>query len=157
MTRLFVPEIGFEFTLAENWKFKLFYEHRNEELWNALGCGNHPEAVSAKAIYDFFETKFNELVRIRSRTDAIQRDINIAHDGMNKNRVYGVETILPAGTRLKLDRIYIRKGKEDFSSLSFYIEDSPDARIAKGKAKGFKKGRMRFWARLDDCNRIEFV
>lgn len=46
-------------------------------------------------------------------------------------------------TELKVDRIYIRKGKNKYSSLSFYVLN--------GKFKG-----CRFWAKLKDVNKIEF-
>jgi hypothetical protein len=52
----------------------------------------------------------------------------------------------PKGTVLCLDRIYIRKGASDFSSLSFFIKESPQDGL-KGK---------RFWAKLKDCNKIYF-
>lgn len=66
--------------------------------------------------------------------------------------------VLPKNTVLKLDRIYIRKGKEDFSSLSWYIEDTPLTLAAPVVGKrGFKQGKKRFWAKLDDCNGIEYV
>lgn len=50
---------------------------------------------------------------------------------------------LPAGTNLKVDRIYIRKGISEYSSITFY------ATIGKNK--------IRFWAKLSDCNTIEFT
>lgn len=56
---------------------------------------------------------------------------------------------LPKGTQLKIDRIYIRKGNEDYSSITFYIEDCPD--------KTFRpKKKIRFWSKLDDVNNIIF-
>lgn len=59
------------------------------------------------------------------------------------------------GTVLSVDRIYIRKGASDFSSISFYIEDSPEEKFKPGKKKGFKKGKLRFWAKLCDVNNME--
>jgi hypothetical protein len=53
---------------------------------------------------------------------------------------------LPENTTLKVDRIYIRKGAEEFSSLSFIIDSTLE--------KGLKGSR--FWAKLSDCNSIEF-
>lgn len=59
---------------------------------------------------------------------------------------------LPKDTVLKVDRIYIRKGGADFSSLTFNITDCPGIpQLAE------KKGpRRRFWAKLEDCNLIEY-
>lgn len=55
------------------------------------------------------------------------------------------EITLPKGTVLQVDRIYIRKGAVEYSSISFWAEG-----IGKGK-----RG-TRFWAKIDDCNQIEF-
>ena len=56
------------------------------------------------------------------------------------------EIIIPAGTVLTIDRIYIRKGVSDFSSITFYIYESI--------YKDLKKAR--FWASLTDVNKIEY-
>jgi hypothetical protein len=53
------------------------------------------------------------------------------------------EIMFPKGTSLKIDRIYIRKGSSDYSSITFYV--------GSGNLKG-----ARFWAKLADVNRIEF-
>lgn len=53
------------------------------------------------------------------------------------------ESFLPVGTILTVDRIYIRKGAQDFSSLSFWAQIPMD------------KKRFRFWAKLSDVNEIE--
>ncbi len=50
---------------------------------------------------------------------------------------------IPKGCILTVDRIYIRKGLTEFSSISFFIE-------------GLAKKKLRFWAKLEDCNNIEF-
>lgn len=49
---------------------------------------------------------------------------------------------LPIDTILIVDRIYIRQNASDFDSISF-------------KAKN-ELGKFRFWAKLDDVNKIEF-
>ena len=60
-------------------------------------------------------------------------------DGSDKTR----ELVISKGTTLKVDRIYIRKGNSDYSSLTFFI--------GSGDWKG-----CRFWAKLSDVNNIEF-
>lgn len=47
---------------------------------------------------------------------------------------------LPKGTRLRVDRIYIRKGKKEYDSLTFWALD-------------LSKKRVRFFARLADVNK----
>ena len=48
------------------------------------------------------------------------------------------------GDQLKVDRIYVRKGAAEYSSISFIIHK------AKSKIKG------RFWVKLDEANSLEF-
>jgi hypothetical protein len=48
---------------------------------------------------------------------------------------------LPAGTVLKVGRVYIRGNQRDFDSITFRVV-------------GTKKAR--FWVKLDDANTIEF-
>lgn len=53
---------------------------------------------------------------------------------------------LPAGTVLKVDRIYLRKGSEDFDSVSFRTVECPS---------NPKLAKKRFWAKLRHVNLIE--
>lgn len=55
---------------------------------------------------------------------------------------------LPAGTLLKVDRIYIRKNVEQYNSVTFRFYDLEPF------ADGVKYNG-RFWARLNEVNRIE--
>lgn len=57
------------------------------------------------------------------------------------------EVSIPSGSLLKVDRVYIRKGLHEYSSISFYVE-LPNQ---KGKPQ-----KCRFWASLQDCNNIYF-
>ena len=71
----------------------------------------------------------------------------------NKKFSYGNteehETVkLETGSKLTVDRIYIRKGTKDFSSVSFLLD------ILEKKRPFGEKG-MRFWAKLEDVNRME--
>lgn len=59
---------------------------------------------------------------------------------------------LPAGSLLSIDRIYIRKGVSDYSSITFYLKETTWKPLAAKK----KKGATRFWAKLHDVNLIEF-
>jgi len=61
-----------------------------------------------------------------------------------RDKMESVDVTVPKGTVLILDRIYVRKGKSGYSSLSF--------KIPKGD-KTF--GSCRFWAIIEDCNKIE--
>jgi hypothetical protein len=48
---------------------------------------------------------------------------------------------LPAGTQLKVERVYIRQGAPEYDSVTFRIVGQKNAR---------------FWVRLEDANKIEF-
>lgn len=61
---------------------------------------------------------------------------------------------LPAGTELIIDRYYIRQGLDGFDSVSFRIEGaSASAPLYHGTGSKAKR-QVRFWAKLDDVNRL---
>lgn len=73
-----------------------------------------------------------------------------------------IEVTLPAGTELSVDRIYIRKGASEYSSITFYAKRLPEItytgkRWHYGSSKPKKIKAFRFWAKLADCNQIEFT
>lgn len=118
--RLFIPEIGTILTLAEDWTFKVVNEQRNAGLAEIQGLTTgdyyHPFGTTES---DEWRGKFGQR---RVPNDA------------------GSYTF-PAGTSLEVDRIYIRKGNEDFSSVTFKTR-------VKGKV-------LRFFAKLDDVDKME--
>jgi hypothetical protein len=61
-------------------------------------------------------------------------------DGVITN---SVPVTLPAGMGLKVYRIYIRRGKKNFDSITFIVTHD---------AEGKKVKRQRFWAKLSDIN-----
>lgn len=152
--KMYIPEIGDKITLTSDWTFRLFEEGRNTALWNLLGmkqrgdwiqrladgkrfyCGSGPhqegwgwfaddgEKLEVMSFYNVRDGKVPELKHFEDE---------------------GTPATLKAGQRLSVDRVYIRKGASDFSSITFnYI----------GAPKG--SGRVRFWAKLADVNGLEF-
>lgn len=81
-----------------------------------------------------------------------------------------VQYVIPAGERLKIDRIYIRKNQGDFDSITFlwtgksipaHIETVPGINWGPGAQtpdRQYKvpKKPVRFWVKLDCANEIEF-
>jgi hypothetical protein len=66
---------------------------------------------------------------------------------------------LPIGSKLKIDRIFIRKGKEEFSSITFFLVGArtPRSTYDNGFRTVVLPARpVRFWAKLADVNTIEF-
>lgn len=106
------------------------------------------------------------------------------------NNLPPTKVLIPAGEILKIDRIYIRKGKDDFDSVTFlwkgkrtkaYSETKTGRRLVsvqpdRTTLQSLFSGRspapakyedysyvdktparpVRFWAKLDDVNTIEF-
>lgn len=76
----------------------------------------------------------------------------IEHLGFKYSDYKSTDVTLPADTVLQIDRIYIRQGLSEFSSISFYVKSTNN----KGGYFG-RPSTLRFWASLKDCNNIEFV
>lgn len=72
--------------------------------------------------------------------------------------------MLPILSVLKIDRIYIRKGLDDFSSITFFLKNCrTNPRVEtetdwNGNNRIVKIPRkpIRFWVKLEDANTIEF-
>ena len=77
------------------------------------------------------------------------------HPFYNSTPKKEIEIELPAGTILKVDRIYIRKGASEYSSISFFAMDLESHMVNKGKTERKNKS-PRFWAKLSDCNGMGF-
>lgn len=121
--RLFIPTIGTQIKLIQDWDFTLHCEHRNFSLINHFKVD-----PDIKDQWDCYSYKRGALAQ-------------------------SWKARLEARTVLRIDRIYIRKGKDDFDSISFIVTDSPD------KIMGTKQNKcstmIRFWAKLDDVNNID--
>ncbi|WP_374335359.1 hypothetical protein [Methyloversatilis sp.] len=132
MKTLFIPPLGTELTLAEDWHFDLYYEHRNESLIEVMGINYKPTGWG---------------------------------DYGKKNW----PVVLPAGTTLKVDRIYIRKGGSDFDSVTFFLKgEKTKKKVVDRTYTTFDNGvrttgkyeytipsrGVRFWAKLRDVNKI---
>lgn len=128
--KLYIPEIGDQIILTNDWTFDLYAENRNCELGGTIGYNVRYISSWVNGVY------------IHNSNPCFLW----ATEGQVKTHV--IPYTLPAGTVLKIDRIYIRKGAKDFSSVSFFI-------TSKEKIKSTGK-HLRFWAKLADCNNIEF-
>jgi hypothetical protein len=123
--KFYIPELGDQIKLLEDWTFDLYLERRNQTLLKKLGWmpahryDAYIDPISGKEI------------------DPWARD-PVTHDRLNVNPK--TTHILPEGTILKIDRIYIRAGQEDFSSITFRIPLQ----------------KIRFWAKLKDVNQIKY-
>ncbi len=128
--KLYIPEISDEIRLIEDWTFDLYNEDRNSTL---MEITKDPRQSS----YDW------------------KPDYGI------------IPCTIPAGAVLKVDRIYIRKGKGEYSSLSFLWKDMrTESKMEEirgyrdneptGKFVKIPRKPVRFWAKLQDVNKIVF-
>jgi hypothetical protein len=170
MRHLFIPEIGTELTLALNWSFSLHTERRNNKMLDKLGYTSFPSFYSRpgdelveddctlflnaeqdKEFDDLYESCYTGR-KVKTRYgDEFEKE----HDGdlyRKKRHEFYLKYVnsvpnnfithtFNSGTILKLDRIYIRKGNSDYSSVTFYVKN--------GELKG-----QRFWAKLEEVNQM---
>ena len=119
--RLFIPTIGTHLILRKEWQFRLFFESRNEKL----------------------------IVKMKIKPPPARNTNGKVITGSHPHYYWRgdqcVLAMLSKGTRIKVDRIYIRKGGksfQNFDSVTFWVKSGP------------YKG-ARFWAKLMDVNLIE--
>lgn len=172
----YIPKIGDTIQLIEPWRFSLYGERRNVGLSNyfnwKLASRNllvrqenlaQVNVEITKIPYprvnyqEFYENipegkphytgKFNR----KKYNEAQRLNTELYHYLLSKTggNIF-VEVELPIGTILSIDRIYIKKGLSDFNSITFY------AKNLENSGKGKKPKALRFWAKLEDCNNIEF-
>lgn len=188
--QLYVPEIGDEIRLTNDWTFELHAEYRNEQLAGLFGYYIHMSLLVNESIVpkirpvdykiDYpdlkdprFRKHFGEIDRNAYYKECdearnscpeyvkYQADSTEWYDNIKKHGTPTVSVTLPAGTLLKIDRIYIRKGSSDFSSITFYAKGLGEVMVSSNRwtvnsLKTTKRKAQRFWAKLADCNQIQF-
>jgi hypothetical protein len=167
-TPLYIPEIGDRITLAEDWTFPLHREHRNAALWDILSGDDDPVIMANLQRREALDAEMSAIMQrgtvVRSdrslgpvspyRQPIMRQEDLPRYNALSEERralldvEASIAVTLPAGTELAVDRVYIRKGISDYSSLSFNLTATPDPLISA------VRGRKRFWAKLADCNRI---
>lgn len=158
MPKLNIPRLGDQIILGANWQFNLIAESRNEALIKATGV----DQKTAEDLAYSWAGSIRKYQWDKAAGDALAKGWTFVLDKDSKptdTYAIGVASFpfeIPAGAVLSVERIYIRRGQADFDSLSFsLIRDS-----VKGTDFGDKlpkKGRIRFWAKLDDVNQIQIA
>jgi len=144
--KLYIPELGDQITLDKDWTFTLEVECRNQ-IWDHLPyLSKLPATIKQK--YPGWEMDYY----IGYMGDAIIKDTKTGFTKrIDAKPLIGIIKItLPKGTVLIVDRIYIRKGAKEFSSVTFRIKSTTHPDLA-------GKKRNRFWAKLADVNTMEIV
>lgn len=115
---IYIPSLGDSLVLDKDWEFRLYLERRNQKMLNAFSH-ELPQA---------WDDRFHTVKDTNGNLVSYEMKYVIA--------------VVPKGTRLILDRLYIRSGNSDFDSATF-----------RTSLVGVK-GKQRFWAKLEDVNKI---
>jgi hypothetical protein len=193
---LYIPEIGDQIVLTEDWSFALHPERRNTDLAAYYGYYfkyDNPddlwidEAVLPKMREpDYYDKiQYPDPNKYSSRLFGFDRSSDMLNADRKKAEANCPEFIkywedhkewntqarkvgltyikvtLPLGTILGVDRIYIRKGNKDYSSVTFFAKNLGSVKVdisrwSSRKNKTVNKKAIRFWAKLEDVNQIEF-
>lgn len=166
--KLFVPELGTKLQLTKDWKFTLYCERRNDSLAYAKGYKQYhaysrgitdiwiPIEVETPDWTEFIKGKDTRPGEAWRQVREEWEDLNIKWlDSVGAVKTNELEITLEKGAVLTVDRIYIRKGAKDFSSISFWLKYDSITIPSRYTRKETKRG-IRFWAKLNDCNNIEF-
>lgn len=178
---LALVDIGDKLRLTQDWTFQLHQESRNHEFAVALGLlavdtpwdtiMHRIGMVTEKNYYQtrpFPEEERYYFERALRRKHGLNEYRGPALEGHRLSEfdrgtlelmaAFTLHATIPAGAELTVDRVYIRKGAKDYSSLSFLVTDAAPFgdRLAPVAKRGFKR-EHRFWAKLDDCRRMDAV
>lgn len=183
--KLYIPEIGDHLRLTQDWTFTLHGEGRNAKLASLFGYRQYGYSswIEISKIEDEPEKNYtivypNEenFINVFGRID--WEAYNLAREkAVDENESYqaylkayaewnerakslatnDITVTLPTGTVLAVDRIYIRKGSSDYSSITFWAKGLGESEVKNRWSKISRKWKLhRFWAKLQDCNKIEF-
>lgn len=138
---LFIPEIGDAVVLAEDWTFSLYIEGRNSSLWSALPF---PKLQNNEWwISDYNKMEPTRKAELEAAGITFNRTVTRTTSwGDQVHHTAFAKVTLPKGTILTVDRIYIRKGISEYSSVTFLVRETSIPH----------KGKIRFWAKLSDVN-----
>lgn len=140
----------FLFTLAEHKMAnklynKIYDEHLNNEIQNDIIRYKEKTTIFKKYKYEIETLRMQQIENIRRFNNDFDKMItNRPFSNCKGVDYYDLE--LRPGDMLTIDRIYIRKGSKDYSSVSFYLKRST-----------LKASRMRFWIPLDQVVKINLI
>jgi len=183
-TKFYVPELGDKITLAEDFTFSLHSEFRNEDLAAAFGhyttsygltdyevlppmrerdyTVNYPDKGKFQTWRGSLDcVAYNKAAKVAEES-CLERtkyyeDYSAYCEAASKIGKPFIPVTLPKGTELIVDRIYIRKGASDYSSITFRTNSLGSTEVRQrwgGKTKNKKS--LRFWVKLQECNTIVF-
>lgn len=149
--QFYVPSIGDQIRLLENWQLRLFAESRNTDfITRILGYGNVASTcweAGNKLVDDLKSVNYDIDKLPKKSLVTVRRGSSQYRGGWGANGDY-IVGVLPRGLVLTINRIYIRQGKSDYDSITFSVPQKLN--------NEFKGVYGRFWAKLSDVNRLQF-
>ena len=109
--------------------------------------------------YDAWKKACRDLEKSSPEYQKFLKDVSEWHEMIRREGTSELEVTLRAGTRIKVDRVYIRKGASDFSSITWYAYDLGETTIVNAYRSTKKRSvkSPRFWTKLKDANNIRVV
>lgn len=149
--QLFIPAVGTELTLAEPWQFTVVNEYRNKTLVEWMTG----EAIGGEGLW-------------RGHYPLGVIDMPNGQRDYIKTSNLTTTCTFPAGTVLKIDRIYLRKGNKehthDYDSVTFIAQNLSANSTRTIWSRTDRKDRVqkiktkpRFFAKLEDVNKMVIV
>ncbi len=130
---MYIPEIGNKIQLLNDWSFNLYPERRNDSLIDLLNKKFSYNWLyeevdgESKAVYVLIESTladdiYNKIWRIKN-PDFHDERIKLFKIAQNDGYVFKyLLSTIHKDSILTIDRVYIRKGASDYSSISFRLD-----------------------------------
>jgi hypothetical protein len=172
--QFYVPTIGDSIFLLEDWSFELHKEGRNLGLAKRFEeCGHTKKWSTSHRVYQCHKTwtghipgyswgthTYSPTYKVVFWHDDSQEAYKVLEDSKCFTRLpdevrnhssfewngNSAQVVLPRGTELIVDRIYIRGRSREYDSITFRIGKSPANK---------KLSKARFWVKLKEANRIK--
>lgn len=158
---IMIPPLGTVIELEKDWTFRLYDDLRNESLQKAAAL--YPPFKNREGMSRSWRgLSFAERAAEIDKTDWVYQkpdDFGPNNDANYWVGIWDHEFTFRAGTRLKIDRYFIRQGNKTMDSVTFrsdcWMSKLGDPLFGRKYVNGRKVNSLRFLAKLDDVNRIE--
>lgn len=156
MPQLMIPRLGDRIRLKEDWHFIIYWERRNEKLLKQ--CDMKPPFLQTKeGMYTWRQLELAERRRLIDESVWTHEAWDPANTDLWSGK-WHTPFVLREDTELIVDRYYIRNHMREFDSLTFrsncWMSALGDPLFTKKYVNGRKVPSIRFWAKLEDVNKI---
>ena len=152
-----LPTVGTKIVLNKEWSFNLHTEYRNGEFGKLLNL--------TEDSWWGWNVQKEEVARLKAIGT---REANRKADRAHCLTMPAALIVFPKGTNLAIGRIYVRNGKKEFDSITFWAKgvksilftphdvNLPATPAAPTTFTPDKPFSVRFWAKLNEVNGMDF-